>query len=185
MLKQYDVEIEQILLHYDPLELERWRKGDPDLVPEWVIQWKGPGMEHGYGYGEFFVKRYLESKGYQVIANEYDIYSVKSKYKDNNLHIEAAIGSSEYIRFKDILHRISNDGIKFEQPDLCVIGPEIYFAEVKRDLDKLRDSQSVYAIILWEVLGIPFKVYKLLPNGQEYDTSTIYRSEIMPSRYFE
>jgi len=185
MLKQYDVEIKEILLHYDPSELERWRQGDPALVTERVLQWDGPGMANGYGYGEFFVKRYLENKGHEVIANEFDIYSIKSKYRDNNLRIEAAMGSSEYNRFKDILHRMFDDGIKFEQPDLCVIGPEVFFAEVKREQDPLRDPQAVFAIILQEVLGIPFKVYKLLPYGKEYSPSTIYRSEILPSRYFD
>lgn len=185
MLKQYDVEIEQILLHYDPTELERWRQGDPALVPERVLQWEGPGMANGYGYGEFFVKRYLESIGHEVIANEFDIYSGRSKYKDNNLRIEAAMGSSAYNVLKNVLHKMSDDGIKLEQPDLCIISPQMFFGEVKRDKDELRDPQALFAVIIWELMGIPFKVYKLLPQGQEWKPAPIYRSDIIPSRYFD
>jgi len=184
MLKEYELEIEQIILYYDPLELERWRIGDPSLVPEKVLNGKGPGMANGYGYGEYFVQRCLNSKGHEVIANEYDIYSKKSKYRENNLLIQEAIGQNNYSRLQNVLRNIAGDGVKLEQPDLCIIKPELYFAEVKKDRDYLRNSQKIFSIVLWELLKIPFKVYKLVPYGKSYNISSLSEKAVLNSNYF-
>lgn len=185
MLKEYKLEIEQIVLHYDPLELERWRLGDPSLVPEKVLNGKGPGMANSYGYGEYFVQRNLTSKGHDVIANDYDIYSKKSKYRENNLLIEEALGQDNYSRLQSVLRNIANDGVKLEQPDLCIIKPELYFAEVKKGRDYLRNPQKVFSIVLWELLKVPFKVYKLVPYGKSYNISSLEGRAVLESDHFE
>ena len=37
---------------YDPDELRRWCEEGKELVPEEVLNWKDPGRQNGYGYGE-------------------------------------------------------------------------------------------------------------------------------------
>lgn len=184
MNKEYTVKIEQEFITYDPFELEQWRLGNPNLVPQHWLNSKGPGLANGYGYGEFFVERHLEKTGAKVIANAFDIMSKKSKYIENNKCIEAVMGHKNYKRLQDVLNRIIKDGIKVENPDLCVLKPNLFYAEVKKDKDRIRQSQKVFAIVIWEIFRIPFKIYKLLPNGKTYDESPILCREWLSTEYF-
>ena len=37
--------IEQVLIHYEPEELERWKQGDPEVVPPEVLLWRDSVVE--------------------------------------------------------------------------------------------------------------------------------------------
>ena len=90
---EFSFEIKQELINYDPLELEKWKRGDPAVVPPEIFLWKGPGRENGYGYGEHATKRYLINQGFQVLVNNFNLFPVKkSKFAKNNELIKEVIG---------------------------------------------------------------------------------------------
>lgn len=166
--------INQKLIHYKIGDLERWRIGDSSLVPKEVLEWKGPGRANGYGFAEFTVGNYLKEQGYEVIVNSFNLFSTNSKYKDNNQRIRTAMGNEKYDYFTSMISIVGKTGKSIEQPDICVIGPkEFFFVEAKRNKDFLRYSQKLFALISIGVFDIPFYVYKLLPEGEGYDTTPI------------
>lgn len=186
MYRKVSVELEQILLEYDPVDLARWRKGDPNYVPSHVLSWKGPGRENGYGFGEYIVEKHLISQGYKVITNQYNLFAYKkSKYKENNLKIREAMGEDKFARLKKMLFILKENGIKVEQPDICTLEPSLFFAEVKRDKDYLRTPQGIFAILVSNILDIPFTVYKLLPIGTKKDIKPIVFSGEIPINCFD
>lgn len=180
MLNEYSTTINKMLIHYDVQELERWRKRDNSLVPQKKLNEKGPGLANGYYYGEFVAERYFKSLEYTVFNNEYDLISQNSKYDFNNKIIEQAIGRTTYCRLRKKINEFNEYKIKIKQPDLIVISPEIFFVEVKRDNDSLKDGQSVFGIVAQNLFNIPFKLCKVLPLGKEYDISPIKITQFLP-----
>ncbi len=85
--------IQQVVLHYHPGDLERWRQGDPTLVPADVLSWGGPGRQNGFGFAEFISECYLRWQGYETINTRYDLFAGRSKYAANNARIEEALGA--------------------------------------------------------------------------------------------
>lgn len=178
---EFSFEIKQELINYDPLELEKWKRGDPAVVPPEVFLWKGPGRENGYGYGEHVTKRYLINQGFQVLVNNFNLFPVKkSKFAKNNELIKEVIGEQPYKRLQKGFGIIINKGLRIEHPDICVLRPDLFFVEVKRDKDRLRESQIMFAAVVSAVLGIPFKVYKVLPYGDKYNVSPIIIKQELP-----
>lgn len=185
MLNEYSTTINQMLLHYDVQELERWRKGDKSLVPEKNINAKGPGLLNGYHYGEFVAERYFKSLGYTVFNNEFNLTSEKSKYHINNKIIKQALGDEKYTKLHEKLKQFEKNKILIKEPDLIVIGPEIFFVEVKRDNDSLKDGQDTFALVVQNLFDIPFKICKVLPLEKEYDISPIKITKSLPSEIME
>lgn len=185
MEREYIFEIEQLLISYDPEELLKWRKGDPTTVPPDVLSWKGPGRENGYGYAEHIVKRYLEKEGFEVVANQFNLFPVKkSKYARNNTIIADVLGKEGYERFQKALAITKENGIKIEMPDICVLRPEFHFIEVKRDTDKVRPPQVMFAALASAVLSTKFKICKVLPVGTIVDTPNILVKQELLSEIF-
>lgn len=178
---EFSFEIKQELIHYDPIELEKWKQGDPAVVPPEVFLWKGPGRENGYGYGEHVAKRYLINQGFQVLVNNFNLFPVKkSKFAKNNEIIKEVIGEQPYKRLQKGFGFIINKGLRIEHPDICVLRPDLFFVEVKRDSDRLREPQIMFAAVVSAVLGIPFKVYKVLPYRDKYNASPIIIKQELP-----
>ena len=48
-----------------------------------------------------------------------------------------------------------------------------FFVEAKRNSDFLRDPQKLFALISIGIFDVPFYVYKLIPEGEDYDTTPI------------
>jgi hypothetical protein len=167
--------IKQFVLSYDPQELRKWREGDRSVVPPEVLNWKGPGRQHGYAYGEFFVKRFLKVQGHQYVTSHFDLVSAKSKYVDENARIEKTIGTKTYSLLRDSIIRVKESGIRIENPDLCIIDEDkVFFAEVKKGTDKLRPPQRVFALVVSKVANLCFCVYKLIP------VENVSISEVLP-----
>jgi len=182
--QEFEVLITQVLVHYAPEELARWRQGDPTFVPAKVLAWNGPGRENGYGFAEFVAERYLRTLGHEVITNDFDIISKESKYAANNARIEATMGRSAYLNLQKALRMVLNSGMRIEQPDICVLGPEkVFFAEAKRDRDYLRPPQKLFAVLLSAIFNLSFVVYKILPHGNEYNLSPILVRENIPCEW--
>jgi hypothetical protein len=169
--------IKQFFMYYDSDELKRWRQGDRSLVPAEVFDWKGPGRRHGYGYAEFFAKRYFQNEGYMVL-NHFNLLDIKSKYADNNACIEKSIGQKTYLRLTETFHRVRKCRMRIENPDLCIIGPDkTFFVEAKKDKDDLRPPQRVFAILVSRVANLQFILFKIKAAFGIYD-STIIVSDI-------
>ncbi len=181
----HEFEIEQVPLPYDPEELLKWRAGDPEIVPPEVLHWNGPGREHGYGYGEHIVKLFLEEKGLEMIVNQYNIFPVKkSKFEKNNAIILETLGKEKFNRLQKTLEIIIRNKLGIELPDICVLRPSFHFIEVKRDNDRLRPSQVMFAAAISAAMNIQFKVYKLLPIGALWDTATLTVKQELPEEIF-
>jgi hypothetical protein len=135
------------------------------LVPKYFLEHKGPGIEQGYHYGECKVWEYLRNKGNEVIFPEcFNLVDETSKHESNNSKIEAAMGTDKYSKLKSILRNMRASGIKVENPDICVISPKIFFADVKKGGDKIRQPQINFAQACLKV-GIPFIVYHLVAKS--------------------
>jgi len=159
--------MEEIILEFDSSDLERWKRRDPALVPEYFLNHKGPGIEQGYHFGECFVWKKLIGDGNDVIFPEcFNIIDRNSKFDENNHMIAKAMGRKKYGQFRIIAESIRKAGMKIENPDICVISPLLFFADVKRGNDKMREPQKIFALIC-SLLDIPFKVYKLVPKRQD------------------
>lgn len=184
MMREFSVEIEQEAISYDPHELVRWRTGDPTIVPPQYLNRKGPGFSNGYGYVEYFVQRHLEENHFNVIANDFNLFTMNSKYHENNKRIEDSMGVMDYHKLQAILNRMYQAGIRIENPDLCILKPSLFFAEVKRGRDQLREPQIAFAIVFWELFRIPFKVYKLLPDCSNYYEPPIIYLISLPDEVF-
>jgi hypothetical protein len=185
LAKEYFFEIEQVLVPYNPETLLKWRQGDPTVVPPDVLNWKGPGRENGYGFAEYIVESHLVEMGFQVIVHKFDLFPrKKSKFEKNNAIIAEALGKEEYNCLQKAFGIIKDNKIGIEMPDICVIRPEFHFIEVKRDKDKLRPPQIVFAATVSATLGIKFRLYKVLPVGTICDTSTLCIKQELPDEIF-
>lgn len=182
--KEYSVIISQVTFHYDINELQRWRTGDK-FVPERYLNAKGPGLSNGYGYGEFVVERYFKALGYTVINNEFDLISKKSKYAANNNRIKNALGEEKYDKLHKKLIQVCEHNIPIKQPDLIILAPEIFFVEVKRDNDLIRDGQDTFGIVVQTIFDIPFKLYKLLPTQKNPYISQCKLTKLLPCEIME
>jgi hypothetical protein len=182
--REYTVEIEKEFICFDPYELEQWRLGKSEVVPQYAQNWKGNGRANGYGYGEFVAKRHLEITDAEVIANDFNLFSLKSKYNENNKRIEKVMGEGKYKKLQEVLNKLYRDGIKVENPDLCILKPNLFFAEAKKGRDRLREQQIIFAIVIWELFRIPFKIYRLEPQGKTYESTTIIGKAFLSDEYF-
>ena len=76
------IEIEQITIPYDKELLLKWKARDESIGPSFMLDWNGPGINNGYGFGEYMAERYFEDQGYHVFANEFDLLSTKASSGD-------------------------------------------------------------------------------------------------------
>lgn len=173
--------IEQVLIHYEPEELERWKQGDPEVVPPEVLLWQGRGRQNGYGYAEHLVARMLKAQNHELILEDYNLFPVKTtKFSENNKLIEAVLGPEKYSLLQRALGLFSDAGIRIELPDICVLSPEFHFIEVKRDSDRLRAPQELFAAVVSSIFSIRFMIYKVLPVGNEWNTSPLQCKQMLP-----
>jgi hypothetical protein len=45
--------IEQLTIPYKKDLLVKWKNRDPSIVPSFMLNWNGPGISNGYGFGEW------------------------------------------------------------------------------------------------------------------------------------
>lgn len=133
--------------------------------------------------GASFARSRVRRNGWRQSSQSYCVYNLsadKSKYRENNALIEAAMGSDNYRLLQRAYRRVQESGIKVEQPDLCVLKPAgVSFVEVKRDPDRIRPPQQVFALLSSVLLGIPLTLCRVVPVGKTVDpVPIIYRSRL-------
>jgi hypothetical protein len=154
---------DEMRINYDPSLLVRWKKRDPAIVPNEALRWSGPGVENGYGFGEFFVESFFAELEYSVIRNGFDLISKSSKYRDNNLLIADIFGEEKIHRFGELAREKLRRGVKIENIDLFVYSSkDHFFAEVKKGKDYLRQPQIRFMELAKEVLNCESKVIYLV-----------------------
>lgn len=54
----------EMTIPYKKVLLEQRKQKDPGIVPSFMLAWGGPGISHGYGFGEWMAEKFLgvESK---------------------------------------------------------------------------------------------------------------------------
>jgi hypothetical protein len=151
-----EVNLEVSQYNYDSDLLVRWRAGNNLIVPQYVLQWNGPGMKHSYGFGEMLAEKHFRNEGYVVFNNNFDILSLNSKHQKINNALFSIIGLKEVAEFKNCLRDLNLNGnqYKVKQPDLFVFNDnEHFFVEVKKDSDKLNEGQFRFVYIAKQYLN--------------------------------
>jgi len=162
------IEIEQITIPYDKELLLKWKARDESIVPSFMLDWNGPGINNGYGFGEYMAERYFEDQGYHVFANEFDLLSTKSKFRRYNEIIIKIIGTEGLGNFREAINVVLERGYRIENPDLFVFDLEsCFFIEVKKGKDKLREPQIRFLYLAKEHFGIESKLVYLCDKSTE------------------
>lgn len=72
------IDIEKLTIPFDKQLLCRWKERDPEVVPEFAMNWSGNGVKNGYGFGEWLSEAYFRELGFYVINDEYELFSKTS-----------------------------------------------------------------------------------------------------------
>lgn len=162
------IEVEKITIPYDKELLLRWENRDANIVPTFMLDWNGPGVSNGYGFGECMATQYFRDLGYYVFTNEFDLLSNKSKYKRSNEMINTIIGLNQLVKFNEVTKDAFERGFRIENPDLFVFDLDTcFFAEVKKDKDRLREPQMRFFYFVKEHLDIESKLIYLCDQSKE------------------
>lgn len=154
--------IEQLTLPYKKEKLVKWKDRDPSIVPSFMLDWNGPGISNGYGFGEWMADRYFRDKGYYTITNEFNLLSNTSKFRKYNEIIAAMIDPQKLLKFKSMVHTLTNKNYPIENPDMFVYNLEnSFFAEVKKERDVLREPQIRFIYLAKTILNVETKLIYL------------------------
>lgn len=168
------ITIEQIIIPYNRELLSRWKQKDPEVVPHFMMNVKGPGISNGYSFGEWMAERYLRNQGYYIFSNDFDFISKKTKFERFNKMIETMFSEEQLSDFKTNANINSQNGYSVENIDLFVYDLENhFFAEVKKGKDKLREQQMRFMYLAKKHLGIESKLIYLCDK-----TTDITKEEI-------
>jgi hypothetical protein len=58
-MKMLSTAFEKITVPYRKDELLTWKARNPNIVPQYVLNWNGPGVSSGYGFGECKAEQYF------------------------------------------------------------------------------------------------------------------------------
>ncbi|OPL08112.1 MAG: hypothetical protein AVO33_01965 [delta proteobacterium ML8_F1] len=169
------IEIEKITLPYDKELLLRWKDRDQSIVPTFMLGWNGPGISNGYGFGEWMAAQYFRNLGYYVFANEFDFLSDTTKFRRYNEMIKTIIDFDKREKFNEAIKDASESGFRIENPDLFVFNLDTcFFAEVKKDKNRLREPQMRFFYLAKKYLGIDSRLVYLCDQSKEikYDRLT-------------
>ncbi|MCT8139957.1 hypothetical protein H1D32_21000 [Anaerobacillus sp. CMMVII] len=156
------IELDQITLPYLKEELQQWKHRDSGIVPAFILDWEGPGVSNGYGFGEWVAEKYFRNHGYYVLTNEFNLLSKTSKYERYNKIISTMVNTDKIKQFKEAVQHLIQQGISIENPDLFVFNLETcFFAEVKKEKDRLREPQLRFFYLAKQLLEIDSKLIYL------------------------
>lgn len=174
------ISIETLTIPYKAELLDRWKEKNNDVVPSFMLDWEGPGVSNGYGFGEWMAEKHFRDLGYYIFNDTFDLISKKSKYEQYNKMIKALIGPSKFSAFSKIIKSNSLAGYNIENPDLFVFNEkENFFVEVKKGRDKLREPQIRFIYLAKKILDTESKMVYLYDKSDEIKVENIiYEFEI-------
>jgi hypothetical protein len=73
------ITFEKITVPYRKKELLHWKSRDPKSVPQYVLNWNGPGVSNGYSFCEWKAEQFFRQQRFYIINNEYNLLSKHSK----------------------------------------------------------------------------------------------------------
>lgn len=151
----HSLTISKITIPYDQELLHKWKRRDPVIVPAFLLGRKGPGISNGYGFGEWHAEQYFRSHGYHVFTDEFNFLSKKSMFDPYNRMIATLIDHERITAFEQEVDQLIERNVSIENPDMFVYNLDsIFFAEVKKGRDRLRESQLRFMYLAKEQLGI-------------------------------
>ncbi|MCM3574180.1 hypothetical protein M3172_13370 [Mesobacillus subterraneus] len=151
----HSLKISKITIPYDSQLLLQWKRRNPAVVPAFLLGRKGAGISNGYGFGEWHAEQYFRSHGYHVFTDEFNFLSQKSMFDPYNRMIATLIDQERIAAFKQEVARLIEGNVSIENPDLFVYNLDsIFFVEVKKGRDHLRESQLRFMYLAKEYLGI-------------------------------
>jgi hypothetical protein len=160
--------IEQITIPYKKELLIRWKQREPSLVPTFMLNWNGPGISNGYGFGEWMSEQYFRDKGYYTLTNEFNLLSKTSKFKRYNDIVGVIIGQPKLQEFKEVVRLWGDQGFTIENPDLFVYNLETsFFVEAKKERDVLRDPQIRFMVLAKTILNVDSKLVYLSDSDEQ------------------
>lgn len=162
--------IEQITIPYEKELLTKWKDRDPSIVPSFMLDWNGPGISNGYGFGEWMAERHFRDKGFYTITNEFNLLSKTSKFKMYNDIISLMTSKQNLQKFKEAVKTLGDTNYSIENPDMFVYNLETcFFAEVKKEKDVLREPQIQFMYLAKSILGIDSKlIYLSDPENTDF-----------------
>lgn len=156
------IKIEQITIPYQKEWLQQWKERNPNIVPSFMLDWDGPGISNGYGFGEWMAEKYFRNQGYYVFTNDFNLLSKTSKFSRYNKMIDTLIPPGNLKEFKEIVQQLTKEGYSIENPDLLVFNLNTcFFAEVKKESDKVREPQLRFFYLAKQFFEIDSKLVYL------------------------
>ncbi len=153
----------EILLTYPRELFKLWRAGHVHRV--WLCEYKDlfdqsdlaiirNQYRRGHHFGEWFTAVYFWRKGYRVLIEKY-------AFRKHKKHFATAVG---VVGKAGMGFLVRNVRTVAQPPDLLVYDPEAksyFFAEVKRERDRLREKQSQFFEAVEKRLGCQVVIVSL------------------------
>ncbi len=169
------ITIEKIIVPYENEILCNWKQRESKVVPKFMLEFNGPGVSNGYGFGEWMAERFFRENGYLVFANNFDLVSKKSKYHRFTKMIETLVTPMRLQSFKEAIQGLDSRGYSVENPDLFILNLDTcFFVEAKKGKDKLREPQMRFFYLAKEFLGIESKLIYF-----SNESTNIHKEEIL------
>jgi len=161
----FDVDI----LEYDRNELQNWNAGQRDDCSDTFCR----HLSGTAGFGEYIVGRHFETKGYEWIHHDFDLFgtNVEGKYPKSDSILMEYFGEQKLHSMRN-LHKTffpfrEHRRHPLETPDLLIFKrsaqaiSEVRFAESKRldTRDKLNNRQALGLFLIEAVLKCPVQLF--------------------------
>lgn len=180
------ITFEKITVPYKKEELLNWKSRNPKTVPQFALNWNGPGISNGYGFGEWKAEQHFRQQGFYVINNEFNLLSKYSKFERYNQIIKLMIHEPGSNLFLDAVQRLTSQGYSIENPDLFVYNLHTsFFVEVKKEKDVLREPQLRFMLLARLLLKTESKLVHMSHTDSSISYEIITEKVALPNDVLE
>jgi len=165
--------IEEQVLVYEQVQLDRWKAGDKSLIPNFIEMHGDYFNQHSYHFGEIFVittfNRLYGWKGFRFYAlgtwepNNH-------KYEKSREMITKLFPTEKLVKFRDARReqdKVSGTG----EPDVMLYNDQggTLFLEVKKGSDRISDAQLTCLAQIRSILDTEVGIIYLKEARQKYN----------------
>jgi len=180
------ITIEKITIPYKKEELLNWKARNPETVPQYALNWNGPGISNGYGFGEWKAEQYFRKQGYYIINNEFNLLSNHSKFKRYNQVIKTMVHESGMALLVNAAQNLNTLNYNVENPDLFVFNLlNTFFVEVKKEKDILREPQINFMFLANLLLKTESKLVYMSDSDKCIKSEFITENVFLPNEIIE